>query len=218
MGFRQIEIPALDRVLSNIMAHPSSADPETHERGLDEYARLGGNCIHVHAEGEETHTRSATGRWLQRRGCQQEFFVCTQICHAGWDEAAARPIDRFTAAAVSEDIDADLDLLGTEFLDLVYLDDNPQSPFEPVVEGIGREIGLGRVRAFGVRNWDARRLAAAQEYLYAASLPRSARSLLQSSHWRLRRPLFGQSMFPLMITSDRWLKLRVWPCSRMQTI
>ena len=45
MAFRKIEIPALNRILSNIMAHPSSADPDTHQLGLDAYARLGGNCI-----------------------------------------------------------------------------------------------------------------------------------------------------------------------------
>src|SRR4051812_24518067 len=134
MAFRQIHLAAFNRTLSNIMAHPSSADPETHEPGLDEYVRLGGNCIHLHGEGGETHTRRTTGEWFRRRRVRQEFFLCTQICHAGWDQPAGCGIDRFTAVAVSEDIDADLELLGTEYLDFVYLDDNPQAPFEPVVE------------------------------------------------------------------------------------
>jgi len=171
MDFRQVELPTLKRVLSNIMAHPSSADPDAHEAGLDEYARLGGNAIHLHGEGGETHSRRATGRWLQQRGRRPEFFLCTQIGHAGWDEAEGREIDRFTASAVSEDIDADLELLETKYLDFVYLDDNPRSPFEPVIEAIGRQIELGRIRAFGVRNWDAKRLVAAQGHLSANSLP-----------------------------------------------
>jgi aryl-alcohol dehydrogenase-like predicted oxidoreductase len=174
MPFRQIEIPALKRTLSNVMAHPSSADPETHELGLDEYSRLGGNCIHLHGEGGEIHTRRVAGRWLQRRGLRSEFFLCMQVCHAGWDEDAGRAIDRFTAAAASEDIDTDLELLGTEYLDFVYLDDNPQVPFEPVIESIGRQIERGRVRHFGVRNWDAKRLAAAQAYLSSTCLPQIA--------------------------------------------
>ena len=171
MSFRRVEFPTLKRVLSNIMAHPSSADPEACEMALDEYARLGGNCIHLHGEGGETHTRRATGRWLQERDLRRDFFLCTQIGHAGWDEAAGRAIDRFTAAAVSEDVDTDLDLLGTEYLDFVYLDDSPQAPFAPVIEAIAREIGGGRVLAFGVRNWNAQRLSAAQEYASSASLP-----------------------------------------------
>jgi aryl-alcohol dehydrogenase-like predicted oxidoreductase len=174
MPFRQIELPTLKRTLSNVMAHPSSANPETHEGGLNEYVRLGGNCIHLHGEGGEVHTRRVTGRWLQQRSLRLEFFLCTQICHAGWDEDAGHAIDRFTAAAVSEDIDADLELLGTEYLDFVYLDDSPQASFEPVIEAIGRQIERRRVRAFGLRNWNARRVMAAHAYLFSTSLPQIA--------------------------------------------
>jgi hypothetical protein len=62
------------------MAHPSSGGADTHERGLDEYRRLGGNSIHLHGEGGETHSRRATGQWLGSHGLRPEFFVCTQIC------------------------------------------------------------------------------------------------------------------------------------------
>jgi 1-deoxyxylulose-5-phosphate synthase len=171
MAFRQIEIPALGRRLSNVMAHPSSAAADRHERGLDEYHRLGGNCLHLHGEGGEVHSRRAAGQWLERRSLRREFFLCTQICHAGWDDAAHRPIDRFTGDAVREDIDTDLELLATEYLDLVYLDDNPLAPLEPAIEALGREIARGRVRAFGVRNWTAERIRAAQAYTEREALP-----------------------------------------------
>src|SRR5580704_2901240 len=150
MSFRQIKVPTLKRTLSNVMAHPSSADPEAHERGLDEYRLHGGNCIQFHGEGGETHSRDATGRWLQERGLRSEFFLCTQICHDGWDESAGRGIDRFTSSAVSDDIAADPELLKTEYLDLVYLDDRPSARFEGIVEAIGRE---NRTRK-GSRFWN----------------------------------------------------------------
>src|SRR5258708_6264092 len=153
MPFRHIEIPSLSRSLSNVMAHPSSAEPGALDFGLEEYRRLGGNCIHLHGEGDETHSRSATGQWLRSHGLRSEFFVCTQICHDRWDDTAKRAIDRFTPEAVSEDVATDLELLGTPYLDLVYLDDNPRAPCEPVIEAIGRELTRGRLRAFGVRNW-----------------------------------------------------------------
>jgi aryl-alcohol dehydrogenase-like predicted oxidoreductase len=174
MPFRQIEIPALRRKLCNIMAHPSSANPEATEPGLDEYSRLGGNCIHCHGEGGETHSRRITGQWLQSRGLRTEFFVCTQICHEGWDEAAQLSIDRFTAAGVREDVATDLDLLATDYLDLIYLDDSPQAPLEPVIDAVGQEIRSGRVKAFGVRNWTAERIAAANSHLSHERLPRVA--------------------------------------------
>ncbi len=103
---------------------------------------------------------AATGEWLRGNGLRAEFFLCSQICHDGWDESAHRAIDRFTPQAVSDDVDTDLELLGTEYLDLVYLDDSPETPLEPVIEAIGREITRGRVRAFGVRNWTADRIKA----------------------------------------------------------
>ena len=61
-------------------------------------------------------------------------------CHAGWDDVGRCAIDRFNAHAVKEDIDTDLELLGTEYLDLIYLDDNPQAQLEPVMEAIGRRL------------------------------------------------------------------------------
>src|SRR5437763_1862276 len=142
------------------MAHPSSADPDTHERGLDTYRRLGGNCIHLHGEGDEQHSRRATGEWLGKHRLRPEFFLCAQICHSGWDAVAGRSIDRFAPEAAGEDTGADLELLRTDCLDLVYLDDNPESPLEPVFEALGHQIEKGRIRALGVRNFTPKRLRA----------------------------------------------------------
>src|SRR5262249_1001442 len=125
MPFRQIEIPAIGRKLSNIMAHPASADAAPGEWEFEEYFRHAGNCFHCHGEGGETRTKRATGRWLRSRGLRSESFVCTQICHEGWDENEQRAIDRFTPEGLQQDIAQDLELLETEYLDLVYLDDNP---------------------------------------------------------------------------------------------
>jgi aryl-alcohol dehydrogenase-like predicted oxidoreductase len=163
LPFRKIEVPMLKRMLSNIMAHPSSAEPDTHGLALDEYARLGGNCIHLHDEVGEPHTRRVTGHWIQQRGLRPEFFLCTQICHSGWDKTAGRTVDRFTAASVREDIDADLELLGSR-----------EASFEPVIDAIAKQIELKRVRAYGIRNWDAKRLSAAQTYVSSTSLPQIA--------------------------------------------
>src|SRR5690242_20397028 len=121
MPFRQIEVPTLGRSLSNLMAAPSSSQADTHMAALDVYRRLGGNCIHLHGEGGETHSRRATGEWLLSHHLRPEFCLCTQICHDGWDDFAKRPIVRFTPQAVHEDIAIDLELLGTDYLDFIYL-------------------------------------------------------------------------------------------------
>lgn len=164
MALKQIEIPSLNRSISCLMAAPSSAEPGTHEQGLDRYRVLGGNCLHLHGEGGETHSRIATGKWLAKHHLRREFFVCTQICHEGWDEEAKQPIDRFTPAAVTEDITTDLELLGADYVDLVYLDDKLDAPFEPIIDALAHERESGRIRAFGVRNWTPKRILAAQNY------------------------------------------------------
>jgi len=160
MSFRQLNVPSLGRTLSNVMACPSSAEPESHEPGLEAYRELG-NCIHVHGEGGETHSRQAVGQWLKRHGRRSDFFLCCQICHEGWDPVAQRSVDRFAPEAVAADVAGDLSLIRTEYLDLVYVANAPGRPIEPVIEAIAGEIAAGRVRAFGARNWGPEHLRAA---------------------------------------------------------
>jgi aryl-alcohol dehydrogenase-like predicted oxidoreductase len=187
VSFRFIDIPSLSRRLSSVMAHPSSADPDLHEQGLDAYRRLGGDAIHLHGEGDERHSRAATGEWLRKHRLRPEFFLCSQICHAGWDAAANQPIDRFTPDAVREDVATDLELLGTGYLDLVYIDDVPAADLEPVLSAIRGEIAQQRVRAVGVRNFTPQRLLSACEYAPVAAVITTELSLLAPT-----RPLWPE--------------------------
>jgi aryl-alcohol dehydrogenase-like predicted oxidoreductase len=174
MAFRQIDVPSLGRSLSSFMSAPSSSEADTHEAGLDAYHRLGGNAIHLHGEGGEMHSRRVTGDWLRRRGLRQDFFLCAQICHDDWDDVTRQTIDRFTPEAVHQDIALDLQLLGTDYLDFVYLDDRPDLGFEAVVEALGQEIASGRIQALGVRNWTADRIRDAHSYALKAAGQRIA--------------------------------------------
>ncbi len=171
MPIRRVELPSLGRSLSNLMAAPSSAQPDTHEAGLDAYRSLGGNAIHLHGEGGEEHSRRVVGEWLRSRGVRAEFFICTQICHDSWDEVEKKPIYRFAPEAVREDVIADLQLLGADYLDLVYLDDHPSRPFESVIEALRDEMAIGHVRGVGVRNWMPDRIRAAHAHARALGMP-----------------------------------------------
>ena len=153
------------------MLSPSSDAATMEERAFENYLRLGGDSIHLHGEGGEVSGRKAVGAWLSRRGLRPRFFLCSQICHDGWNEVEQRPIDRFSPQAVLEDISTDLDLLATEYLDLVYFDDRPGVSFEPVIEAFAAEVRGGRVRAFGLRNCPAGRIRAIQQYAANLQLP-----------------------------------------------
>ena len=164
MALRQVYVPSLDRRLSNLMAGLSSSAPQTHEAGLDAFYALGGNCLHLHGEGGEMHSRQAAGEWLKRHQLREDFFLCTQICHEAWDAVNQRSIDRFEAGPVEADIATDLGLLGTAYIDFVYLDDSPQRPVELVLDALHHEISRGRLRAWGVRNWSIDRIRFANAY------------------------------------------------------
>ncbi len=146
------------------MAHPSSAADTNVSANLLAYHQRGGNALHLHGEGGETHSRIAAGEWLATHECRELFFICTQVCHDDWDETAQLPIDRFTPEAFQQDIATDMALIGTRYLDMVYLDDRPNLPYEPIVQAIGLEIAAGRLRSFGVRNFTAPRLHAIHSY------------------------------------------------------
>ena len=146
------------------MAHPSSAADTNLPANLLAYHQQGGNALHLHGEGGETHSRIAAGEWLAMYGCKELFFICTQVCHDEWDEDAQLPIDRFTPEALKQDVATDIALIGTDHLDMVYFDDRPDLTFEPIVEAIGLEIAAGRLHTFGVRNFTAPRLNAIHSY------------------------------------------------------
>jgi 1-deoxyxylulose-5-phosphate synthase len=164
MSLRQIYLSPLRRNLSVFMIDPSSSPDVDYEAGLQAFQRMGGNAIHLHGEGGEINSRQATGKWLRTYALRPFFFLCTQICHDDWDDAAQQSIVRFTPEALHQDIATDLELLGTDYLDMVYLDDRPDLPFEPLIEALRSEIALGRVHSFGVRNFTPERLQSAHAF------------------------------------------------------
>ena len=164
-NYRRVFCPSFGMSLSNIMASPSSSGTvEEHLSLLDKYLALGGNCLHLHGEGGETHGREATGKWLRRKNARDDFFICAQICHDEWNAGEQKPVDRFHAAAVTEDIDCELELLGITRLDMVYLSDNPGSDYRPVIETLLAEQRRGRIGTFGYFNWAPERITQANEF------------------------------------------------------
>jgi len=170
--------------------------------GLDRYLALGGGALHLHGEGGETHSRAAAGRWLREHDGGATLFVCMQVCHDGWDERAARPIDRFTADAVRADIAEDLALIERRRIDLAYLDDRPDRRAAPVLDALAGEIAAGRVGAVGLRNWPADRIAADDASLKAAGAPGVAAIVTTE----LALPVASQPLWPEYVPFDAELR------------
>ena len=171
MALRRIKLPGCDFPLSVLMGAPSSANFETHAKGLEAFRQLGGNCIHLHGEGGETHSRQFVGDWLRKSNTDSPFYVCTQICHDQWDAVNGRSIMRFSSDAVHEDVAMDLLLTDLGQINMVYLDDRPTMPFEPVFDALHEEWAAGRIQGIGVRNWTPDRILAAHSYCLSRGKP-----------------------------------------------
>jgi len=162
---RSVSIPSLSKQMSALTLNLSSRPGAPRAQSLDRFFAGGGNTLHLHGEGGEEESRKAAGEWIATTGSRQAMFVCTQICHEGWDEAAQVEIDRLTPAAIVEDIAHDLDLLQTDYLDFVYFScDSPKAPVEPLMDALQEQRRVGRVRSFGARNWSAERINQANGY------------------------------------------------------
>lgn len=157
--------PLLCRGVSRLVAHPSSADPSATAVGLDAFRAIGGNAIYLHGEGGETETRRATARWLGERGLRDAFTLAVSIAHDEWDESRQRPIDRFNAAGIHDDVRSNLSLLDTR-LDLACVGDQPHSPFEPVLDALARERDAGRIHGVILSNWSSSRLGEAIDHAH----------------------------------------------------
>src|SRR5262249_46351560 len=64
-----------------------------------------------------------------------------------------------------------LDLIGTDYLDMVYIANPPGAAFKAVMDAIVREIAHGRLRAFGVRNWQPEDIRTAHDYAIKRGAP-----------------------------------------------
>ncbi len=131
-------------------------------RRLDHFWHSGGRLVdtaHSYADGV---SERVIGRWMRQRRCRDDVTIIDKVCHP---DALGRPRGR--PETIREELDGSLARLGTTWVDLLMLHrDDPTVPVTAVVEALAREVRRGRVRAFGVSNWPAPRLA---EFLPAAA-------------------------------------------------
>jgi aryl-alcohol dehydrogenase-like predicted oxidoreductase len=153
---------------------------------LDEWVRLGGNCIdtaRVYADGE---SERALGRWLDARpDVRDELVVLTKGAHpeGGRDR-------RVTPEDIASDVRESTERLGRH-VDLYLLHrDDPGVPVGPLIECLNEHRRTGALRAFGVSNWTCARIAEANAYAAAHGLegfccnsPQLSLARQNDAHW-----------------------------------
>lgn len=131
-------------------------------RRLDHFWHVGGRLVdtaHSYADGG---SERVIGRWMRQRRCRDDVTVIDKVCHP---DALGRP--RGHPETIRAELDHSLACLDTTWVDLLMLHrDDPTVPVGALVDVLATEVQVGRVRAFGVSNWPAPRLA---EFLQAAA-------------------------------------------------
>ena len=90
-------------------------------------------------------------------GNRDDFVVATKLGM----KVGTEPWDEFTSAdAIRIQLDRSLHRLGTDYVDVYYLHrPDPTTAAEEIVAALDSELAAGRIRAWGVSNFDADQLA-----------------------------------------------------------
>lgn len=176
-----------------------TADEDASFAVLDAFHAAGGRMIDTadvysdwvpgHKGGE---SETVLGKWFAQSGKRAEMRLHTKTGMLGGSEL-------YEPARVLASLDASLDRLQTDYVDLYYAHrDYEELPIEDIVGAFDGAVKTGKVRALGASNFTAARLGAA---LQAAS-ERGATpfSVLQNEYNLVSRDAYGADLQALCTT------------------
>jgi aryl-alcohol dehydrogenase-like predicted oxidoreductase len=172
---KYVTIPGTDLLVSAIcMGSAEIGGGINHEQSfslLDTYLELGGCFIDtasVYANWlpvERSISEKTIGRWLRARRNRGKIVLATKGAHP---ELSSMHVSRMSRAEIVHDLDASLQNLQTETIDLYWLHrDSVDRPVEEIVDVLVDQVQAGKIRYFGCSNWHAPRIRAAQAYAVA---------------------------------------------------
>ncbi len=132
---------------------------------LDQVYEAGGNTLdtaHVYSGG---NSERIIGRWLSARGLREKIVIITKGSAHSEDRRRMTPFD------LTADLQDSLARLKTDYIDLYLLHrDDPDIPFEAIINTLNEHQQAGRIHAFGASNWSHQRIEAANAYAKANGL------------------------------------------------
>ncbi len=161
-------LPNTDLWISAIVMGTGSftlAHEKDHHRQLEQYAELDGNLIDTASiygqtrSGDTNHCEQLIGRWLKESSLASEVLISTKGGAPLIDDPRQ---SRLNQAEVEADLDASLQALGREAIDIYYLHrDDPQQPVSELLGLLQTLRRKGKIRYFGLSNWAPERVATA---------------------------------------------------------
>jgi aryl-alcohol dehydrogenase-like predicted oxidoreductase len=133
-----------------------TADSAATNSILDTYAEHGGNFVDTADSYAGGRSEIMIGNWMRDRRNREDIVIATKV-GKGADHAGV------TAKAIANAVNASLDRLGTDHIDLLYLHiDDVEVPFEESLFAVDDLIRAGKVRYFGASDHSANRLIEAR--------------------------------------------------------
>ena len=161
---------------------------------LDQVYEAGGNTLdtaHVYSGG---NSERVIGRWLQARALREKMVIITKGGAHSEDRRRMTPFD------ITSDLYDSLARLKTDYIDLYLLHrDDPNLPFEKIIDTLNEHLQAGRIHAFGASNWSHQRMEAAAAYAqanglksFAASSPQYSLAESHAEPWPLCLSISGE--------------------------
>lgn len=146
---------------------------------LDQLQELGCTAFDTAAIYQWGGSERSLGEWMQKRKNRDQITIITK----GLANDPLWGYRRFNPKALKKDLHDSLRRLKTRFIDIYLLHrDNPDLPFEPILEVLETSRREGKIGSFGVSNWTHQRIEAANTYARQAGFPPV---LISSPHYSL---------------------------------
>ena len=126
----------------------------------DCFVEHGGNCIDTARAYSGGRAEELVGEYLRTRGKRNKIIISTKCGHPSADGSS-----RLSAQDMCSDMDASLEALSTDYIDIYWVHKDDKSiPVEGIIDSLNQFIREGKVRMIGASNWTTERIAAANAY------------------------------------------------------
>lgn len=183
---------------------------------LDEYVKLGGNCIDTARtycswlEDGEGSSEKTIGRWLKARNNRKNIILVTKGGHPRHD---SMDVSRLSRADLEEDLNKSLEALQTDYVDIYLLHrDDETIPVEEIMPVLNDFVKSGKVHFIGASNWKTERIEKANKFAIENGMEPFRISQIYYSLAHTSKEVIGDPTIACMDTkSYAWYKKNCFP-------
>ena len=161
----------------------SAISRETAFCNMDLYIEYGGNIIDTARLYVDGKSEQIIGEYLKERNLKNKIVISTKAAHP---PVGNMEVNRLSKEEIEKDVDTSLSLLGVDAIDILWLHrDDHSVPVETVVDAMDDIIKKGKVKYWGVSNWQGARMEKANQYAKANNMQEIFGGQIQ---WSLAKP------------------------------